>query len=254
MNRFRSQRKSVNLAAALAVLMCSTGGAFAQDALNLRDGKQPGGPVVTVPELSIPAGASLGESNARVKALATEADQGLDRLVEGAISNESSKATVDETAQSNERLMLLQQKLAEAKVAVEYWETVNGKDHRADEKIKALEAEKTGMEKELSELRQQLTRSVTDKRGAPSDPDPVVADITGAAGSIKAKILIPYMGEINAKRGDLLPNGQKVVSVTSNGVTVARQDGTPVMLGFGKTVPAVRPVSAGAGAAAAVSQ
>lgn len=255
MNRFRSPRKSVNLAAALAVLLCSTAGAFAQDAaIKLRDGQRPGDPVVSVPELSIPADASLGESNARVKALASEADQGLDRLVEGAITSEGNKANVDETAKSKERLMLLEQKLAEAKVAVEYWETVNGKDHRADEKIKALEAEKSGMEKELSDLRQQLSKAVTERKAIPTDPDPVVADITGAAGSVKAKILIPYMGEISAKRGDVLPNGQKVISITSSGVTVARQDGTPVVLGFGKTVPAVRPVSAGAGAAMVVSQ
>jgi type IV pilus biogenesis protein PilP len=255
MNRFRSPRKSVNLAAALAVLLCSTTSAFAQDAaLKLRDGKQPGDPVVAVPELSIPADASLGESNARVKALATEADQGLDRLVEGAITSEGNKANVDETAKSKERVMLLQQKLEEAKVAVEYWETVNGKDHRADEKIKSLEAEKTGMEKELSDLRQQLSKAVTQRRSGPTDPDPVVADITGAAGSVKAKILIPYMGEISAKRGDILPNGQRVVSISSSGVTVARQDGTPVVLGFGKSVPAVRPVSAGAGVPMPVSQ
>jgi hypothetical protein len=62
------------------------------------------------------------------------------------------------------------------------------------------------------------------------------------------------MGEISAKRGDILPNGQRVVSISSSGVTVARQDGTPVVLGFGKSVPAVRPVSAGAGVPMPVSQ
>lgn len=257
MNSSRFQRTPRNLAAAMAVLLCSSGGAYAQSAIDLRDGVQPGDPVVVAPQVSIPADASLGESNARVKALATEADQGLDRLVEGAIANEGAKVNVDEMEQSKNRKMLLEQKLEEAKVAVEYWETVNGKDHRADEKIKGLEAEKTALEKELSELRQQLSKAVTEKKSVPTDPDPVVADITGAAGAVKAKILIPYMGEITAKRGDVLPNGQKVISVSASGVTVARPDGTPVVLGFGKTVPAVRPsvpISAGAGATTILAQ
>jgi type IV pilus biogenesis protein PilP len=204
---------------------------------------------------AVPVGASLGEANERVKQMSSEADQLLDRLVDGALSNEADKTTVDEMNVSNMRIMQLEKKLEEAKLVAEYWETVSGKDHRADEKIKTLETEKTDMQAELTRLRADAAKSATANHRFVTDPDPVVAEITGAAGSVKAKILIPYMGQIIARTGDVLPNGQKVTSISAAGVKVLRADGTVVTLGFGTSVPSTRPPQpAGAGVTAVVSQ
>ena len=119
----------------------------------------------------------------------------------------------------------------------------------------ALEAEKADMQSELTRLRDQVSRNAVERRKLTADPDPVVAEITGAAGSIKAKILIPYMGEVIARPGETLPNGQKIVGMSGAGVKVQKADGTSVTLGFGTEVPRTRPLPlAGAGATTVVSQ
>ncbi|NTF17253.1 hypothetical protein G6L37_02255 [Agrobacterium rubi] len=266
MNSFRSPRRTRKAVLVLAALLSSVAAnAVAQEVpapprpdvvqQNLNPEGNAGIVQPAAPSIAIPADASLGEANERVKAMSSEADQLLDRLVDGALSNEADKTTVHEMEGSSLRIMQLENKLAEAKLVAEYWETVSGKDHRADEKIKALEAEKADMLAELTRLREQATKTANERRKVMSDPDPVVAEITGAAGSIKAKILIPYMGEIIARPGDMLPNGQKVIGISVTGVKVQRVDGTPALLGFGTTVPSTRPVPfAGAGATVSVSQ
>jgi hypothetical protein len=203
----------------------------------------------------LPPDASLGEANERVKAMASEADQLLDRLVDGALSNEAGKTTVEEMGASDIRIQHLEKKLEEAKLVAEYWETVSGKDHRADEKIKTLETEKADMQSELTRLREQVSKAAVERRRTMDDPDPVVAEITGAAGSIKAKILIPYVGEVIARPGQTLANGQKVTSISASGVKVQKADGSSVVLSFGTSVPKTRPQSlTGAGATTMVSQ
>mgnify|MGYP001499116931 CR=1 FL=1 len=206
--------------------------------------------------IELPKNASLGDANERVKAMAAEANERLDRLVDGALSNEAGKSTVEEMSSSQLRIMQLEKKLEEAKLVAEYWETVNGKDHRAEEKIKDLELEKSDMQRELSRLREMVSKHAAERSKATPDPDPVVAEITGAAGSFRAKILIPYMGEVkDATAGETLPNGQKITSISGRGVKVTRADGSTVMLGFGTEVPLARPQhSAGVGVPPSVSQ
>lgn len=264
MNSFRHLKRSINAAVAVAALLSTVAviPARAQEdvpanAMELRDiqaQQNQRAATPAVPDITLPAGATLGEANERVKAMASEADQGLDRLVEGALSSEENKTTTDDLARSSDRIMLLTKKVEEAELAVKYWETVNGKDHRADEKIKVLETEKEDMDRELKALREQISRSVVEKKAAPVDPDPVVAEITGSAGSMRAKILIPYMGEIMASRGEVLPNGQKITQISGQGVTVTRIDGSSTRLGFGTSVAKSRPMPAGAGAMSSVSR
>lgn len=265
MNSFRHLRKSINAAAACAVLLSTVAvlPASAQEAaplnaVEMRNGQEAENQRRVVapemPSVALPEDASLGEANARVKALASEADEGLDRLVEGALSSEQGKTAVSDWAASNDRIMLLDSKVREAELAVKYWETVKGKDHRAEEKIKDLETVNADMDKELKALREQVSRAVTEKKSVAVDPDPVVAEITGAAGTMRAKVLIPYMGEVMASRGDTLPNGQKITKISAQGVTVIRIDGSSALLGFGNTVAKTRPLSAGAGLAATLSR
>jgi Type IV pilus biogenesis. len=266
MNSSRSPRRTRNAVVALAALLSSVAAsAVAQEipapplpnsVVEMNRNPEGDGPIEIAPPAPVlPADASLGEASERVKAMASEADALLDRLVDGALSNEAGKTTVDEMSASTVRIMQLEKKLAEAKLVAEYWETVSGKDHRADEKIKALEAEKADMMSELARLRQQVSKDASERRRITADPDPVVAEITGAAGSIKAKILIPYMGEVIARPGDTLPNGQKITGMSVSGVKVLRADGSSALLGFGTSVPKTRPTPfAGAGATAVVSQ
>lgn len=269
MNSSRYPRRTRKAVAALALLLSSAAAvAVAQEmpappaldttqraVLANQNPEGANGSVPAAPSIALPADASLGEANERVKAMSSEADQLLDRLVDGALSNEAGKTTVEEMSGSNIRIMQLEKKLAEAKLVAEYWETVSGKDHRADEKIKGLEEEKAEMLSELTRLREQVSKNAAERRKVQADPDPVVAEITGAAGSVKAKILIPYMGEMIARTGDVLPNGQKVTGISNTGVKVQRKDGSAALLGFGTSVPSTRPASsAGAGAGAALSQ
>jgi type IV pilus biogenesis protein PilP len=270
MNSSRSPRRTRKAVAVLAVLLSSVAAsAVAQEipappaltAQQVRDAnvnpepEQGIGGQQRPAAAALPSDASLGEASERVKAMSSEADQLLDRLVDGALSNEAGKTTVEEMNASNIRIMQLEKKLEEAKLVAEYWETVSGKDHRADEKIKTLEAEKADMQSELTRLREQASKDAVNRRKIMADPDPVVAEITGAAGSIKAKILIPYMGEVIARTGETLPNGQKITSISGTGVKVQKADGTSVVLGFGTSVPKTRPLPlAGAGVTTMVSQ
>jgi polyhydroxyalkanoate synthesis regulator phasin len=267
MNSSRSPKRTRNAVAVLAALLSSVAAsAVAQEipappalsAQQVRDAAINPALAPTggqAPAAALPPDASLGEANERVKAMSSEADQMLDRLVDGALTNEAGKTTVEEMSASDLRIMHIEKKLQEAKLVAEYWETVSGKDHRADEKIKALEAEKADMQNELTRLREQASKLAVERRRVTADPDPVVAEITGAAGSIKAKILIPYMGEVIARPGDTLPNGQKITGISATGVKILKADGSSAVLGFGTSVPRSRPLPlAGAGVATMVSQ
>lgn len=268
MNSSRSPKRTRNAAAAFALLLSSVAGqAFAQQAPAVppldanrvieanTNPEVPGIAPPRAPVAPLPIDVTLGEANERVKAMSSEADQALDAIVGDALSSDRGSQTVEDLAKVGDRILLLEKKLEEAKLAVDLRETVLGKDQRADEKIKDLETEKADMLAELTKLREQVSKQAMETRRTGSDPDPVVAEITGAAGSVKAKILIPYLGEVMATVGDVLPNGQKIASISTDGVKVRRTDGSLVTLGFGTQVPSTRPASfAGAGVAGQQSQ
>ncbi|MGU3404491.1 type IV pilus biogenesis protein PilP [Methylobacterium brachiatum] len=78
-------------------------------------------------------------------------------------------------------------------------------------------------------------------------PKPLVASVHGSGGSLRAVVLVPYVGQFTVRQGSSLPGGMKVVSISDAGVTVSK-DGRRIPLAFGTEVPRIQPVSAVGGA------
>jgi type IV pilus biogenesis protein PilP len=196
-----------------------------------------------IKDKGLPAGATVGDAEERNKTLAAEASRRLDALIGNTLGDK--RENNDQAAQSarQRKLMEMQYQLDLAKVSKELWKTLNGEESDNDNKIKELETKVTDLSAQNQALKTQA--SALAASGAATDgshdPDPVVASIAGAGGSIEAKILVPYVGEIYARRGDTLPNGQKVVSISQTGVTVQKGD-VKKALAFGTSVPRTRPV------------
>lgn len=74
-------------------------------------------------------------------------------------------------------------------------------------------------------------------------PKPLVASVHGSGGSLRAVVLVPYVGQFTVRSGSGLPGGMKVVSVSDAGVVVVK-DGKRFPLAFGTEVPRVQPASA----------
>ncbi len=74
-------------------------------------------------------------------------------------------------------------------------------------------------------------------------PKPLVASVHGSGGSLRAVVLVPYVGQFTVRSGSGLPGGLKVVSVSDAGVVVSK-DGKRFPLAFGTEVPRVQPASA----------
>lgn len=74
-------------------------------------------------------------------------------------------------------------------------------------------------------------------------PKPLVASVHGSGGSLRAVVLVPYVGQFTVRSGSGLPGGMKVVSVSDSGVVVVK-DGKRFPLAFGTEVPRVQPASA----------
>lgn len=188
------------------------------------------------PRAPLPDGASVSDAQEKVRAMAAEAGRSLDELL-GAAVTPRIEAEVGELAERQRRIMLLEYQLKEAKLARELWEEMNGDEETraSQEEIERLHAEKASLEAEL-------VRLTTMQAQRPfNDPDPVVAEITGAAGRMRAKVLVPYMGEFVVEPGFSLPNGMKVEGISKAGVKVSK-DGSSRMLAFGNSVPRVRMV------------
>ena len=74
-------------------------------------------------------------------------------------------------------------------------------------------------------------------------PKPLVASVHGSGGSLRAVVLVPYVGQFTVRQGSGLPGGLKVVSISEAGVTVVK-DGKRIPLAFGTEVPRIQPASA----------
>lgn len=198
--------------------------------------------VPIVKEKGLPAGATIGDAEERNKALAAESARKLDELTGDALSDKRENNDAQTLAQRQRQLMDVEYKLKLAKLSKELWKTLNGEDSEKEGQIKELEAKIADLNAQNEALKTrsaQLAASVPG--GGAADPDPVVASVTGAGGSIEAKILVPYVGEVFAHKGDTLPGGQKIVSISQSGVTVSK-DGATRVLAFGSSVPKIRPV------------
>jgi type IV pilus biogenesis protein PilP len=255
MSSFRCLRKSrINFAATAALFAIVVAApAVAQQAPQVPQlpnaaplalpGDVNGGPIRAVaPEKGLPVGATLSDADQRVRAMAAEASRDLDDLASGALSSARENNDVNTKSIRSNQIMDLDHQIAIAEKSKKLWTILNGEESEKEGEIKELEAKVSALtaEKEALAKRAEAASLLARQTVANPDPDPVVSSVMGAAGNARAEVLVPYSGRFTVKVGDTLPNGQKVVSIGSNGVTVSK-DGERKVLSFGDSVPSVRP-------------
>ena len=224
MNSYRSLKLNLTSAAVVfAALSLSAGASFAQQLPAI----PPAGTAVQEEAPSLPAlpeGATIEGAREKITNKASEAGKSLERLMGGAVTSRT-EAEVGSMAERKRSIMMLELQRDEAKLAKElYYELEGGKE-----------------EQEVTRLREEnevLKTSLEAAQKAPPPPtnsipvSPVVTEIIGAAGGMKASISYPGSGAIQASPGTILPNGWKVVSVSSSGVVVLDGESRKT-LGFG---------------------
>jgi hypothetical protein len=142
------------------------------------------------------------------------------------------------------RLMDLKQKQAEA--AMKYWSTVY--DPRKEEDVAkgaSVKDEKPDAVKSSTPVGP-LGPVGTNANPAPPPmpaealktdlPLPKVVSIMGGS-SLKAVLLVPYIGEMQAHVGTTLPGDRRVVKISSEGVNVEDPKLGVITLGYGDSVP-----------------
>ncbi|WP_310622231.1 type IV pilus biogenesis protein PilP [Flexibacterium corallicola] len=181
----------------------------------------------------LPDGASLDDSAERLLEMARTAEEALENLMGGSLPSEES-LTVDELNSKKHKILLMRQKVEEAKLAKELWVLVNGKD-QLNEKVVELERENAALQEQLREIRSKAPRAVKQDKSLP-----VVYGISGVGRKIQATLLVPYHGKVTVNVGTILPNGMRVHKIGENGIVVTDSD-TMITLPSGTSVPLTRP-------------
>lgn len=154
------------------------------------------------------------------------------------------------------RLMELKQKQAEA--AMKYWSTVY--DPRKEEDV--IKGAPVGKD-DKTDNKPTVSGYPVGTAGNPAPPPmpaeapkndlplPKVVSIMGGESSLKAMLLVPYVGEMQARVGTTLPGDRRVVKISSTGVNVSDPKLGVVTLGYGDSValsPNATPSLSGSGA------
>lgn len=221
MNSFRYPlRGLIKIALIGAVVSAHAGVSFAQQSF-------PDGALEEeAPVQALPKGASLEGAREKVSNYSSEAGKSLEKLMGDAVTSRTA-AEVGALAERKRNIMLLQLQREEAKLAKELYFELAGPENENEDVINKLREENDALKSSLENI-QSSPRTASNAITV----SPVVTDITGAAGGVKATISYPGSGNILASPGVVLPNGWKVVSVSSSGVTVD-DGGVRKNLGFG---------------------
>lgn len=222
MNSFRCHRKLIiNSAFTVAFASLSAGAASAQEvALPPVAPQEEAKPVQHLPQ-----GATLDGAREKVSKISSEGVKSLEKLMGGSVSPRSS-AEVGAMADKKRSIMMLQLQKDEAKLAKELWLELEGDKSESKAEIDQLKQENDQLKASLETAQ----KTASQPAGIPISP--VVTEIVGAAGGMKASVFYPGAGVVQATPGVILPNGMKVVSVSSKGVVVEDMTGRKT-LGFG---------------------
>lgn len=238
MNNYRSlSRRLAKILAVAAVSSLALGSAVnAQQVFpNQPPVALPGAPVaIPAAPVALPADVTAGEISKNVRDMSAGASDLLKSFQDGT-PDEVEALDVDELAALDREVQRLGKLKEKVTLYAEIYKVLNPKKEEEDEKVSALENEVERLESELAAA--EAAPILIEQK----DPPPVVAEIQGAAGQMEAKILVPYMGEVMARPGTVLPNGMKVVSISASGVRAKDGDST-ISLAFGTSVPSARPV------------
>lgn len=236
---------SVKAALAVLVATCAFSAAHAQDA-NLRGGllipnatMQADGAMPAKPDYKLPEGASLGDANDKIKKLSSDGAKSLQELVGASIDNDRENVDVEARSGDKREIEALKSQVEKAKLAKELFQIINGEEEKEAElaSVKAERDQLSGQVKSLEDRLSEASRQASRVDVDAIEPNPVIVRVTGSGGNLSARLLVPYYGEADVRRGDVLANGQTVSSITPTGVTVTR-DGHSAKLGFGTSVPA----------------
>jgi type IV pilus biogenesis protein PilP len=185
-------------------------------------------------------GASTDENQAGASPAGLSASPGSGKL--SPPNTSGYRDELDELAEEERQIRLLQLKQERASLAMKLWNTlydprefVNGGLVRPVEK-----SEKSGEDgkKEVAKTAPApLPVLAPQPVDTPSLPYPKVLEISGTGGDLQATLLVPYLGEMNVAKGTVLPGGRRVEEVSSRGVMVNDPTAGIVPLGYGDSVP-----------------
>lgn len=252
MNNYHSRKTPLfSVKAALAVLIASSvfSPAIAQEAADQGELVIPGAVDAPVgqlqakePDFKLPEGASVGDANDKIKKLSSDGAKSLQDLVGSAIDNQRENVDVEARSGDKREIEALKTQVEKAKLAKELYQIINGDEDKNKAELETVKAERDELSVQVKSLEEQLvetSKQIQTDAVNRDEPNPVIVSVTGSAGNLTAKVLVPYYGEATVRKGDILANGQTVASITPNGVTVVK-DGETSKLGFGTSVPASR--------------
>jgi type IV pilus biogenesis protein PilP len=248
MNNYHFRKMPFGVKAALAVLMATSGisTAYAQQAAPQAELVLPGAAQSATdadkaaqPNFKLPDGASVGDANEKIKKLSSDGAKSLQDLVGAAVDNDRENVDVEARSSDKREVEALKVQLEKAKLAKELYQVINGDEDKSKAELETVKTERDDLEIKVKSLQDQIVEAnkqvqAQSPQGA-GDANPVIVSVTGAGNNLQAKLLIPGFGETTARKGDTLPNGQKVSSITPRGVTVSR-DGKSATLAFGTSV------------------
>ncbi|MDW9479058.1 hypothetical protein GOB57_10320 [Sinorhizobium meliloti] len=248
MNNYHSRKTPpfrVKAALAFLIASCAIFPATAQDATDQGELVLPGavqatdGPLTgKQPDFKLPEGASVGDANEKIKKLSSDGAKSLQELVGASIDNQRENVDVEARSGDKREIEALKVQVEKAKLAKELYQIINGDEDKNQAELETVKAERDELSVQVKSLEEQLAETSKQAQSRSQDePNPVIVSVTGSAGNLSAKLLVPYYGEANVRKGDVLANGQTVASITPNGVTVVK-DGQAAKLGFGTSVPA----------------
>lgn len=188
---------------------------------------------------------TLDGAEGAVEKLMSEADGRLSKLSGGALPNadvSSHQSDLDAMAAIQRDIQILQLKNQKAELATTLWKTLNDLEN-PEEKERASGAT-TSTGPDVVSVPPPPAAAAPAVTAAPKVDEPpalpVIVSLSGVGNALRANLLVPYKGEITVRSGDVLPNGMRVVTVTSTGVVV--RDGKKTWsLGFGSEVPSAPP-------------
>ena len=187
----------------------------------------------------LPEGASLSDTNKKLQELSTEGARSLQDLVGDAVSNDREKNDIEARSRDAREIEQLETSLKKAKLAKELYQELNGEEDNLQAELDAVKAERDAFASQLSTIEEELIKTrklYVETAITASTANPVVVSIVGSAGNLSAKLLVPNTGQITVKQGDVLSNGQRVSSITYQGVTVSKEGSPDIKLSFGTSV------------------
>lgn len=157
------------------------------------------------------------------------------------------RGELDEMASIQRQLRLLELKQKQANAAIQLWSTVydpRREENAARAAVEARQAAEAPAAAPAQQQGQAQQQARPQAEEAQPLPFPRVLSVRGTGSSLRATLLVPYTGELDASVGTVLPGERRVTRITADGVAVSDPKLGAVALGYGDSVPLMPPVPA----------